>query len=118
MNHSLSDRAGLDEDHLPLPEPPAPPTAQRLKAGELLLVALLVFAIRAAYALYASYTYEDALITLRYAANFAAGEGLVFNPGQRVFGASTPLWVLLLGMLGKLGVGPLLATAKGIGAVA
>jgi hypothetical protein len=37
---------------------------------------------------------EDAYITFRYARNLAAGEGLVYNPGERVFGVSSPLWTL------------------------
>ena len=37
---------------------------------------------------------EDAYITFRYARHFAHGFGLVFNPGQRVFGFSSPVWTL------------------------
>jgi hypothetical protein len=55
-------------------------------------------------------SYEDSLITLRYAENLAHGRGLVYNPPERVFGASTPLYVLLLGALCLLRLpAPLLA---------
>lgn len=37
---------------------------------------------------------EDAYITFRYARFFAEGHGLVFNPGQRVMGFTSPLWTL------------------------
>lgn len=37
---------------------------------------------------------EDALITVRYSRNFAAGLGLVFNDGDRVLGTTTPGWAL------------------------
>ena len=40
---------------------------------------------------------DDAFISFRYAENFAAGHGLVFNPGERVEGYTTFLWVLILG---------------------
>ncbi len=60
------------------------------------MVAVLVrFGVQA----YTRTTYEDAFISLRYAENCAAGLGLVYNPGERVFGASTPLYVLWLALL-------------------
>ena len=39
---------------------------------------------------------DDAYISYRYAHNLARGEGLVFNPGERVEGYSNLLYVLLL----------------------
>jgi len=43
---------------------------------------------------------EDALITYRYAENLARGAGIVFSPGERVQGTTTPLLTLMLGGLG------------------
>ncbi len=40
---------------------------------------------------------DDTYIFLRYAENLASGAGPVFNPGERVEGYTSPLWVLLLG---------------------
>lgn len=40
---------------------------------------------------------DDAYITFRAARNLCMGEGLVFNPGDRVFGITTLLWAFLLG---------------------
>jgi len=37
---------------------------------------------------------EDAYITFRYARNFALGNGLIYNPGERVMGFTSPLWTL------------------------
>ncbi len=56
---------------------------------------------------------DDAFITLRYAENFARGNGLVFNPGERVFGCTEPLLAMLLGAARwVLGLPlPILATA-------
>ncbi len=45
---------------------------------------------------------EDALITLRYADNIAAGRGWVYNPGERVLGTTTPLFTLILAFAGWL----------------
>lgn len=39
--------------------------------------------------------FDDVYITLTYAKNLAAGEGMVFNPGERVQGTTTPLWTWL-----------------------
>ncbi|MEI7425254.1 MAG: hypothetical protein WCK10_04010, partial [Candidatus Staskawiczbacteria bacterium] len=47
---------------------------------------------------------DDAFISFRYAENFAAGHGLVFNPGERVEGYTTFLWVLILGVGKALGL--------------
>jgi len=47
---------------------------------------------------------DDAFISYRYADHLLSGDGLVFNPSERVEGFSNPLWVLLtaVGMLGRL----------------
>lgn len=47
---------------------------------------------------------DDTYIFLRYARNLAEGNGPVFNVGERVEGFSSPLWTLLLGLTGFLGV--------------
>jgi hypothetical protein len=41
---------------------------------------------------------EDAYITFRYARFFAEGHGLVFNPGQRVMGFTSPLWTVWMSL--------------------
>ena len=43
--------------------------------------------------------YDDAYITYRYVDNVTAGKGLVYNAGERVFGCSTPLYLLWLVVL-------------------
>lgn len=48
-------------------------------------------------------SYDDNYITYRYARNWLAGEGLVFNPGERVFGTSAPGYAVLLGALAAAG---------------
>ena len=39
---------------------------------------------------------DDLFIQLQYARHLAAGQGLVFNVGERVYGCTSPLWVTLL----------------------
>jgi hypothetical protein len=46
--------------------------------------------------------YDDAFITLRYARNFAEGHGFVYNPGETLFGASSPFYGLVLGLLARM----------------
>jgi hypothetical protein len=40
--------------------------------------------------------FDDAMISLRYAQNLALGNGLVWNPGERVEGVTNLLWTLVL----------------------
>jgi hypothetical protein len=65
-------------------------------------------------ALYWRYTIDDSFILYRYAENFAAGSGLVYNPGEYVEGYTSFLWVLVLGVLAKLGA-PVLLASKVLG---
>lgn len=52
---------------------------------------------------------DDAFISLRYAAHWAAGRGLCFNPGEKVEGYSNFLQVLLEAAAIRAGVDPVLA---------
>jgi len=45
-------------------------------------------------------TIDDSFITYRYTRNILAGNGFVYNPGERVLGTTTPLYTVLLVMLG------------------
>ena len=59
-------------------------------------------------------TFEDALITFRYAHNIALGNGFVFNTGEYVLGTTTPILTLFLGIIGlifKVGLIPIIATS-------
>lgn len=46
---------------------------------------------------------DDALISMQYAKRLALGDGLVFNPGERVEGYTNFLWVVLMAPLYALG---------------
>ena len=47
---------------------------------------------------------DDAFISFRYAVNLSHGQGLVFNPGERVEGYSNFLWTVLLAACDRLGL--------------
>ncbi len=59
------------------------------------LAAIALFAVVDSLGFW-TYTTDDAYITLRYAWHFVQGDGLVFNPGERVEGYSNPTWLALL----------------------
>ena len=52
------------------------------------------------------FTADDAFITFRYADNIAYGLGFVYNAGERVLGASTPLFTFLLALTSSVGIKP------------
>ena len=48
--------------------------------------------------------FDDGMISMRYAHNLAAGQGLVWNPGgERVEGFSNPLWTALMALIHAVG---------------
>jgi arabinofuranosyltransferase len=53
---------------------------------------------------------DDAFISFAYARNWAAGAGVVFNPGERVEGYTSFLWVLLMAQVLRAGGDPLSAS--------
>ncbi|HCH62860.1 MAG: hypothetical protein CL927_02830 [Deltaproteobacteria bacterium] len=58
---------------------------------------------------------DDAAIGFRFAERLATGQGYTYVDGPAVFGASTPLWTLLMAMVSSLGL-PIEATARVMGA--
>jgi arabinofuranosyltransferase len=63
--------------------------------GIVLLAGALVLGVRL---LHASAPYDDAFITLRYARNFAEGQGFVYNEGEKLLGTSAPFLAFVLGL--------------------
>lgn len=59
--------------------------------------------------IYFPYTNDDSLIFSRYARHLAAGDGLVFNVGERVEGITSLAWVAILAFLMRIGAHPVLA---------
>jgi arabinofuranosyltransferase len=60
--------------------------------------------------------FDDAFISYRYAQNLVAGQGLVYNPGERVEGFTNLLWTLLNAVPLWLGSDPL-AFSRVLGAL-
>ena len=54
---------------------------------------------------------DDAMISMRYARNLADGQGLVWNPGERVEGYSNFLWTCLMAGIHGIGLAPETAAA-------
>ncbi len=52
--------------------------------------------VRLAWFAHTHYTEEDAFITFRYSRQLSEGFGFVYNPGERLYGTTTPLFTLLL----------------------
>jgi arabinofuranosyltransferase len=73
-------------------------------AGYVLLVLVIALASRYAWSLV--WASDDAYIAYRYATNFAHGDGLVFNLGERVEGYTDFLWTVIVAGTIKLGFDP------------
>jgi arabinofuranosyltransferase len=83
---------------------------RRLLAGAALLALSLAHTWRFRF-----HVTDDAYISFRYVANFLEGHGLVYNPGERVWGFTNFLWMALLAPGLACGLDPLaLARALGV----
>ena len=47
-------------------------------------------------------TIDDAFITFRYSRNILEGQGFVYNPGSRVLGTTTPLFTVIMAVMGAI----------------
>jgi len=93
-------------------------------------LALLGVAALALLLPYARYVTDDSYIHFQFAKHILRGEGFAFNAGEPTYGATSPLWVLLLAVVGLVVpaagatpaslavVPPLVWIAKGLGALA
>lgn len=67
------------------------------------LAELLLVVVAAVVAWAFRFVQDDAFITYRYARNLARGEGLVFNPGERVEGYTNFAWTAIHALPERLG---------------
>ncbi len=79
----------------------------RIKIDRLSLLAFVFLGLTLIYALSTHLASEvvpedDAFITYRYAENLRAGNGPVYNPGQKVFGISSPAYLAWLAGIGTV----------------
>ena len=68
------------------------------------LILFILVLILVIHALHLDFTQDDAFISFRYINNFLSGQGLVFNPGERVEGYTNFFWIILLSILTRSGV--------------
>lgn len=76
---------------------------ERLVSGRERSAEAVLLVISALVAWYFRFVQDDAFITYRYSRNMARGQGLVFNPGERVEGYTNFLWTLIHVIPEKLG---------------
>lgn len=92
------------------------------RAIRAVVVAVAVLAFVLACARFRDSVIDDAFIVFRYADHLLAGHGPVFNPGERVEGFTSPLWLILLAAgraagFDYLALVPALGIAFGIAAI-
>lgn len=73
-----------------------------LPQAMLFSIAYLGLVTSLGYLSFSGWAYDDPYITYRYAENLRHGLGFVYNPGERVLSTTTPLFTLLLTLLGYL----------------
>jgi len=66
------------------------------------LLLLLLLAATAALAPFLDYLTDDTFIHLQFAKHLVQGAGFSFNAGEPTYGATSPLWVMLLAAAGKI----------------
>ncbi len=69
------------------------------------LSALVPVAIFAVMIWHRRWTADDGFINIRIVANLLAGDGPVYNAGERVEAYTSTLWMGIIALLGKLGIG-------------
>jgi hypothetical protein len=77
-----------------------------LSRGTRLAALLAIVAFVAHAALFLGALLDDSYIAFRYARHLAAGQGLVFNPGERVEGFTSLSWVLISALCSRAGLPP------------
>ncbi|HSJ53958.1 MAG TPA: hypothetical protein VLC52_09450, partial [Anaerolineae bacterium] len=78
----------------------SPVARAALVSPEIVALALGVATLAVLLALFGRNGYDDPFITFRYAQNLLAGDGFVYNVGQRTLSTTAPLYGLLLAGLG------------------
>lgn len=97
----------------------APGGTRLQRARDLALIALALVTCVVGFQAYQGFIFEDAYITFRYADNLASGRGFTFNPGERVLGTTTPLYAMVLAVLGLVGIDiPSAGTALSVASLA
>jgi len=80
-----------------------------MRFSRLLRVFLILVVFGTAGYLLRDYITDDTFIHLRFAQNLLERGEFAFNPGEQTYGATSPLWVLGLALLMKIGLAPMTA---------
>lgn len=86
--------------------PAAPAAARHVPPVARILAAVAVLALAAFHIRHLAFICDDAFIAFRYARNLVEGQGLVFNPGERVEGFTSLSWVLIIAAVMRAGGAP------------
>jgi len=76
--------------------------SQPLTRTDLALILGVILLALAARALPGPRTIDDAFITFRYSRNLLEGDGFVYNLGSQVLGTTTPLFTLIMALVGAI----------------
>ena len=98
-----------------LPKTPGAGPA-RLSASDLAAAAAFICLAGWAWWCYRHFQCDDAFIAYRYVNNLLHGRGWVYNPGERVNGATSPLHILVITLLARL-IGDIPTAAHFLGAL-
>jgi hypothetical protein len=80
------------------------------KSIRFVLYGVALIACASGFYLNRDFYHDDAFITLRYVSNFLNGDGIVWNPGERVEGYTSFLFLVLVSGLGVGGVDLVIAS--------
>ena len=85
----------------------------RVEPGTILILSGIITGFL--YWRFSHWYYDDPFITFRYSLNLISGNGLVYNPGERILSTTTPFFAVFLAFLGLLNPNiPRLADLAGI----
>ncbi len=94
----------------PIDSLPVPPAWLALNPGRLRAAVALVILGCVLLACSNTFIQDDAFISFRYAANLVHGQGLTWNPGERVEGYTNFLWTVIMAIPIALGADPVRAS--------
>jgi hypothetical protein len=88
------------------------------EAAPALVITAVAVGARLAWLASTNFIFEDAFITFQFGKRLAAGQGFVYNPGEPIYGTTTPLLTLFLAGWLKVFPGAVVSGARLIGLLA
>ena len=81
-------------------------SSENIKKNRFILLSIIAIGIGFIYSYKLKWVGDDIFIGFRYIQNFLAGNGLVYNPGERVEGFTDFLWLMLVSFFANLHFDP------------